>query len=181
MISIIKKNKKGFTLIELVLYASLVSLLVLGVSSFWSIVKQFNLKNKSMTAVEDQGAFVADFISEHIRNAGEVCLPLTSGISGRGAVLIIDDNCSPNTSAQTRFAVSNGILSVKEGSSSPVETNLTDSRVYVSNLDFVKAKDPSGGPSSVNYSFVIQSKSYSNTTAYSYQKTFSGGATLRVQ
>ncbi len=172
------KNKNGFTLIELALYVSLVSLLTLGISSFFSIIKQVEIKNKSISAVEEQGAFVADILSEKIRQAKGVCVPVSSGISGSTDNLDLDSDCISYTSDRVRFALDgNDLLQITEGSGSPVL--LVDSRVYISSLSFIKAQDPLGGPPSVNYTFTMQARSHLPNSEFRYSKDFSGGGTIR--
>lgn len=171
----IHKNKNsGFTLIELILYASLVSLLVLGISSFWSIIKEVNLKNKSISAVEEQGAFVADVISQKIREAGNVCSPLP-GESGE--ILDLDSDCDSHTEERVRILLVSGRLFALQAS---LLSMLSDTRVYIPSITFSNTTDLSGGPANVNYTVTLQSKNYSANSEYSYSKTFSGGGTIRV-
>jgi len=173
-----QKKNKAFTLIELILYLSLVSVLVIGVTSFFSIIKDTSIKEKSISTVEEEGAFSADILSQKIREARNVCIPTTSGTSGQTLMLDMDTNCNSHTANRVRFALDgSGILQITEGAGSPV--NLTDDRVLLSSLIFVKAEDPLGGSPSINYTFIMQAKSYSGTSEYYYSKTFSGGGTLR--
>ncbi len=177
-----KKSKLGFTLIELVLYASLVSLLVLGVSSFWSVIKQLGLKDKAISAVEEQGAFISDVISQRIREAKKVCIPSSSGTENSGDTLDLDTNCISHTANEIEFAMEagdTGKLVMTEGGTD--EYLLTDERVNISSIAFTKAKDPLGGTASVNFTFTIEARSYSATSEYRYVKTFSGGGTLRLE
>ncbi|MES2023087.1 MAG: prepilin-type N-terminal cleavage/methylation domain-containing protein [Patescibacteria group bacterium] len=179
MLNKIINKKSGFTLIELVLYVSLVSVLVLGVASFWNVIRSIGLKNKSVSAVEEQGAFVSDIMNERIRQATHVCTPTSAGDTAH--TLDLDTNCTVHTGSEVSLALDiHGILILTEGGQ---DYSLTDERVSMpsSSINFTKAQDTvHGGAESVNYTFVMQSKDYSSSSPFSYEKTFSGGGVLRV-
>ncbi len=104
-------------------------------------------------------------------------MPSSSGDSA--STLDLDTSCTVHTSNRVQLGLTGGILEIIEGVNSPIA--LTDTRTYISSITFTKAKDPLGGTASVNYTFTMQSKSYSSTQEFGYQKTFLGGGTLRVE
>lgn len=171
-----QSSQFGFTLIELILYISLASVLLIGVTSFFSVIKQIDLKNQAVSAVEEQGAFAADLISQRIRDASLVCTPAASA---SGATLDLDSNCSVHTGNEVSFSVNGGgQLTVNEAGATGVL--LTDTRTYISSITFTNTTDPTSGPANVTFSFTIQAKSYGPTSEYYYSKTFTGGGTVRV-
>ncbi len=164
-----RKKTSGFTIIELVLYATLVALLSLGIASFWDITKQAGLKDKSISIVEEEGVFAADVIGEHIRTARRICIP--SGSGSTESTLDLDSNCTVHTGNHIVFTLSGGRLIMTENGS---DIPLTDARAYISSITFANA-----GGSSIDYSFTMESKNYSSTDSFGYSKIFSGGGTIR--
>ena len=123
----LKKNKfikiRGITLIELLLYISLVAVIVLSISSFFVLIQRDDVKNQVMTNVNDEGKTVIDIINRAIREAKGITTP-AAGTSDNSLVLSMADPVKD----PTIFSVdTNGILNMKEGASSPVA--ITDSRV----------------------------------------------------
>lgn len=179
-----KKNGAGFTLIELILYISVASLVILGVSAFFSVEKKIEVKNKSISAVEEEGAAVADIISQKLSEAAGVCTPATSGEQSDS--LVLDSDCVSHTSDEVTFSLDdNNQLLMSQGGGASISERagegiaLTDSRVSIRSISFTNTTDTEGGPAEVDFTFEMRSKSYSSTEEYSYSKPFSGGATIK--
>ncbi len=166
---ITRNNNAGFTLIELMLYASLVALLTLGIASFWDITVQAGLKDKSISAVEEEGGFAAQVIADKIQSARGICSPDSSGEDL--STLTLDSNCAVHTDEYVFFSLDNGKLTMSLGGD---DIYLTDARVYISSIHFINT-----GGVSIEYSFTLESESYSADSSFGYSKTFSGGGTIR--
>ena len=50
-----KKNNKGFTLVEILLYMAIAGIIVLAISSLLFLITQSKIKNQVITDVEYQG------------------------------------------------------------------------------------------------------------------------------
>ena len=69
------KANKAFTLIELIIYISLVSLMLLGIASFTKMTLQTRARNQVIAEVEQQGVQVMQILSQTIRNAESILFP----------------------------------------------------------------------------------------------------------
>ena len=173
------KNKRGITLVELLLYVSLVSIVVLSISSFFILILQDNAKSQIITNVNDQGKFAINIINRAIREASDVINP-TVGIPSNSLVLRMDDLSKD----PTVFSVdNNGILSITEGISNSV--SLTNSRVIFSGIkvgqiiNSIFSTTPDGGNKNISFDFNLKTNNTNTSFEYNYSKNFTGGMTLR--
>lgn len=63
----IKKNKKGFTLIETLLYISLIMIVLFALISLYITILTAQTKSSSVIEVEQQGAYIMDVIQDELR------------------------------------------------------------------------------------------------------------------
>src|SRR5262245_23945386 len=123
------QNKTGYTLIELLLYVSIVGILLTATVMFVGSVMSARVKTQSIAEVEQQGTFIMDYISQTIRNADSITTP-TAGNSAAGLTLAVPTGVlSP-----TVFDLSSGVVRVKEGAGSAIA--LSGSKVTITNLTF---------------------------------------------
>jgi len=80
--------KKGFSLIELIIYIAVSSIMLVAIVSFVFVILQSRTRNFVINEVEDQGRKTADTIVRNIHNAESVDLPSIEGI--------ISDITNPN-------------------------------------------------------------------------------------
>ena len=71
------KTNKGYTLIELIIYISLVSIMLLGITSFTKMVLQTRIRNQIIIEVEQQGIQITQILTHAIRNAENIIQPTT--------------------------------------------------------------------------------------------------------
>ena len=67
--------KKSFTLIELLLYVSIVGAIIFSVAGFLSLSMQSRVKNQIISEVEQQGVQVMQSLTQTIRNASIISIP----------------------------------------------------------------------------------------------------------
>jgi len=165
------KNKKGFTLIELVLYVGVTSIMLLVIVVFLANLLQSRIKNQTIAEVEQQGIQVMQIITQTTRNAENITAPL---IGTSASSLTLDVLAGAND--PTVFDLFEGTVRIAEGNSSAV--SLTNSRVVVSNLIFqnLSRADTSG---IIRIQFTLTHINPENRNEYNYQKIFIGSATLR--
>jgi len=72
------KYKKGFSLVELLLYISIASILLLAISVFFSFLLRARIKNQVIAEVEQQGLSVMHLMTQTTRNAEAIILPVQS-------------------------------------------------------------------------------------------------------
>jgi type II secretory pathway pseudopilin PulG len=76
----------GYTLIELLLYVSLIGILLTSVVTFFSMMLETRVKNESIAEVDQQGTQIMELITQTIRNASSITSP-AAGTSGNSLTL----------------------------------------------------------------------------------------------
>ena len=71
--------KRGFTLIEVIMYMALYSILIGGVIVALFTLFESQTRNQSIALLQQEGDFVASRIAYEIRSAHSVISPITSG------------------------------------------------------------------------------------------------------
>lgn len=166
-----QKNKKGFTLIEILLYTGLAALLLAGISSFFFLILRSRVKSQTAAEVEQQGTQIMQIVTQAIRNAENINSPLAGSSSNSLSLDAAGMGADP-----TVFDASAGISRIKEGSESAV--NLNNSRVQISNLDFSNLSR-AGTPGNIKVQFTLTHQNPGGRNEYDYSKIFYGTASLR--
>lgn len=167
-----KKNPKGFTLVEMILYVSICSILLLSLSSLLTFLLSSRIKNQSISEVNQQGAQIMELITQTIRNARSIDTPSVGATSSSLSITVQDPLLSP-----TLYYLNNGIIRIKEGGG--VEVLLTNSHVTASSLLFSNISSTSSSDRIVQVSFMINYNNPNGRNEYSFSKVFSGSATMR--
>ncbi len=163
--------RKGFTLVELLLYVAIVSLMVSTIVYFSITILEARVKNQTIAEVEQQGVQVMQIIAQTVRNSTDINAP-AQGTSA--ATLSMNTYTGSNN--PTIFDVSGGVIRMKEGSGSPVP--LTNSRVTVSGLTFQNLSR-ANTPGVIRVQFTITYINNSGRNEYGFSQVFSGSASLR--
>lgn len=161
--------QKGFTLLELLLYVSVASILLVGVVSFLIVLQTARVKQTTISEVEQQGQQVMEYITQTIRNAEGVTSP-TAGTDDSALTLDVVAAASD----PTVIALSGGRLQVSEGAA-PTTSYLTSDHVTISDLTFSNSAI-SGTRDSITVSFTLSYLNLAGTQEYTYEATFSGAA-----
>jgi type II secretory pathway pseudopilin PulG len=164
-------NQQGFTLLELLLYTSLMGIIVLAVSLVFQITLASRIKNQTIGEVEQQGIQVVQRVSQTIRNSTSITSP-AQNISDSQLTLVVPTGAS----SPTIFNISGGAVQMKEGAGAAVA--LTNTKVTASGLTFVNSSRAST-PGSVRFQFTLTYINNSGRNEYDFTKTFYGTASLR--
>src|SRR5690349_18275587 len=81
-------TQKGYTLIELLMYVSIVGTLLTGAALFMSTMTEARVKNQSMTEVNQQGTVIMERLAQIARNADSITAPV-AGSTGASATLVV--------------------------------------------------------------------------------------------
>jgi type II secretory pathway pseudopilin PulG len=165
-------NQKGFTLVEMVLYVSLCSIILLSLATFMSSLLDSRVRSQSIAEVNQQGFQVMYMMTQAIRNGRSIVIPALGTSSTTLSLITGNALLDP-----TIFDSASGTMRIKEGSNPVI--SLTNRRVAISGLLFQNVSSTSSTEKIIRMSFVLD---YINTTGrseYSYTKTFTGSATLR--
>ncbi len=165
------ERSEGFTLVELLLYVTIASAILMVISLFLGALLQSRIKNQTMAEVEQQGAQAMYTILRVARSADSINTPSTGSTTGTLALSI------PAIPANNPSSVSlsSGAIMITEGLGSPIA--LTNNQVTVSNLSFENVSRV-GTSGSVRVSFTITYNNPSGRNEYAFEKTFYGSATL---
>ncbi len=164
-------TKKAFTLIEVLLYMSLTSVLVLMIAMLWVTASDTRDRGEAMSIVSSEATSIISKLTQTIRNASAVNTP-TIGNSGSTLSLVM----ASAANSPTGIALSGGNITITEGSN-PANT-LNSNRVTISSLTFRNVTE-NFAVGSVRIEITV---TYINTTgkpALDYSQTFYATATLR--
>lgn len=165
------KLKKGFSLVETLLYIAIVSTIIIALTSFLSVNQNTASRNQTVNEVEQQGAQVMQLITQTIRNATSVTTPIVGTPSSTLTLVVADGTKSP-----TIFDLASGAIRIKEGTGTAF--NITSNKVTVTALSFTNLK-PGTQKDSIKIQFTL---SYNNPGArqvFNYSQTFYGTANDR--
>jgi len=161
-------KQSGFTLIELLLYVSIVGVLLASVSGFYALVIDARVKTRSVNEVNQQGAYIMDYLTQSVRSASSIAAP-AAGASASSLSLVVPTA----TASPTGYSLSSGVLQVSEGAAAAIP--LSSSAIQVSNLTF-KNLSATGTNGLVQISFTIARVNSSGLNRYDYTKTFTSSA-----
>jgi Tfp pilus assembly protein PilW len=164
-------NKKGFTLIEAVLYVGISSLVIFMISFFLIFLLQTNIKNQTVAEIDSQGLFVMRLINQTIRNSAGVNSPIPGE---NNSVLSLE--MSDSLKNPTIFFEESGVLYIKEGTGENIA--LTNSLVFLSELSFENYSATSL-KDSINFSFILSRINNSGRNEYDYSKKFYAASSTR--
>jgi len=166
------KNNNGYTLIELMLYISLATGMLLVISITFSTFFNSRIKNQTILEVGQEGAQVMEIITQTIRNANSVNSPVI-GINDTSLSLSVINSLSD----PTVFVLSGNEINIIEGLNPAVSlTNI--SQIVVSGLSFENLSR-NLTPNTIGISFTLSHINPSGRNEYNYSRTFYGSATLR--
>lgn len=171
MVILKKKTTKGFTLIEMLLYLALMSIVITAASVILNVLIASRLKSQAISEVEQQGVQVLQMITQSIRNSDAVNSP----VMGANAASISLDVYTLGDDP-TVYDLSTGELRITEGAGSPIPLN--SSKTVISNLLFENVSRAST-PGTIRIKFDISFDNQSGNVNYDYSKTFRGSASLR--
>lgn len=166
------RSQKGFTLVELILYVSICSILLLTISSFLSFLLGARVRSQAITEVNQQGFQVMSLITQTIRNGRSIQVPSIGTSSSTLSITTGNAVLNP-----TVFDLSSTTVRIKEGSKTVVP--LINSRVRLSALTFQNVSSASSTEKIIRISYTIDYLNQGGRSEYSFTKSFSGSATLR--
>ena len=168
-----KLGKKGFTLIEIVVYIGVLMFLMAAVFSLLLWFISSAAKTKAMREVSDNSKRAMNAMINEIREAKAVYGPTTASdqLSLETTKYLPDDE----TSAYIDFFLCDGRLCLKK--ESQTVSALTSESVEITNLVFTKIV--SGGRTSVRVQLGMEYKNPSGRPEYGAEINFVSAASLR--
>ena len=179
-ISTIKENLKtfrllgqtgGYTLLELLLYISLYSIIMMSIMGLLLTLLQVRIKSRTVAEVDQQGIQIMQSITQAIRNSDNINSPLVGASADALSLDMPEATLDP-----TVFDLSNGTARITEAANAPVV--LSNSLVTVSDVTFTNLSRPQT-PGNIRVQFIITYINNAGRNEYDYSKTFTGNASLR--
>ncbi|HLD30985.1 MAG TPA: prepilin-type N-terminal cleavage/methylation domain-containing protein [Patescibacteria group bacterium] len=165
------KYSSGFTIVELLLYVAISSVMLLTISLFLQTLLESKIKNQTVAEVEQQGLQAMQMITQTARNADAINSPARGASASLLSINTYIINNNP-----TIFDLFGGAIRVKEGVVAAVP--LTNSRVIASALDFQNLSR-ADTPGTIRIQFTLTHINPENKNEYDFSKTFIGSASLR--
>lgn len=129
-----KKNKNGFTLIELVLFMGLFSILLVILTTVFTALVQKQLEIQSISSVESDRDYILSRLKYDISRASAIQIPETPGETTQQLVLVIDGQT-------TIYELQNSALELTINNDTQRMNNVNTN---ISNLIFTRVGNASG-------------------------------------
>ena len=165
------KTTAGFTLVELILYVGIASVILLVISLFLATVLESRVKNQTIAEVDQVATQAIQIITQTIRNSDSINSPLAGQSSETLSLKLSDLSKNP-----TNFDLAFGSIRIIEGTAQPVP--ITGPQVIVSNLSFQNLSRPDT-VGLVRIQFTLTYASSSGRNEMDYTKDFYTSASLR--
>lgn len=168
---LIKKNKPGFTLIEIILYTFLTSFILTALTFFLGTILSARVKNQTVSEVEQQGIQIMQQMTQSIRNAKIINSPAQATTA---STLSINGVTSANN--PTVFNLVSSAVTMTEGANPAIQ--LTSQGVVASNLTFQNLSR-NATPGLIRIGFTLSRTNPSGKNEYDFTKTFYTSVSLR--
>ncbi|MEK9173256.1 MAG: hypothetical protein AAB594_01630 [Patescibacteria group bacterium] len=165
------KSGAGFTLVEIILYVSIASVMLTLISIFIAATLESRVKSQTIAEVEQGGAQAIDIITQTIRNSVSINSPTTSTTGGALSLGVIDPLKNP-----TIFDLNAGSLRITEGAGSPVE--ITNPKISTTGLTFSNLSKINT-PGSIRIEFTVSHINPSGRNEFGFSKNYTASASLR--
>jgi hypothetical protein len=163
------KKYKAYSLIEVLLYMALTSMLVITLSTFYTSLMQARQRNFVVREVNEQAVFITDQLRQKLSDSSQVNTP---AVGTQSQTLDIDTQSFGNI----QFRVTNNLLEISTDGG-PYQQLSTDS-VTLTNLSFSNVSD--GTTSDViTISFDLSYTATSNRAEENYSNSYQTTVTLK--
>jgi type II secretory pathway pseudopilin PulG len=168
-------NNSGMTLIEVLLYISLLSIMVVAISAFTALSLQARIKGQTIGEVEQSSAQAIDIILTNIRFAKSISTP-TRGNSASNLSLIM-----PGASQTVDFRLNGGKIEMQTNGAG--YNAITFDKLAITSLNFANTtKSASAGAlGSIKVNFRSDYINNSGRNEYDFGKYFQGAASLKAR
>lgn len=158
-------TQKGFTLLELVIYITLVvGILVTATTFAWNIVNS-RTKAFAVQEVQQNGRYIMDKITQTVRGAQDITTPGT-GTSGTTLEVVVRDVAKD----PIIFVLSGGELSMSAAGGTTY--NLHSGAITVSVLQFTNVSSTDDASRNVQVQLTLEHKNPENRSEREFSETF---------
>lgn len=169
------KSNKGYTIIEMLLYIAIFSLIIGSILSVAMSISNQRIQNQITQEVDYQGNLAISNITQGLRNAVSINTPTPA--NSASSLSYNTPNASSNPSVYDVVS-DQGVNRLRFRAGSTGAEYLTSSRVTMSNLSFSN-RAITGSKDSIYISFTLTYLNPANKPQLNYQKNFYGVTTIR--
>jgi type II secretory pathway pseudopilin PulG len=141
-----KQSRRGFTIVELIIYMGILSLFLLVMTDTFSSIVDVRRDSEAVTVVEQDGNYLLAKLFYDISHASSIISPASLGSSSSALQLVI--NGVTNT-----YSISGGNLQVVNNNGTNVLNSVNSS---ISNLSFLRVGN-TDGKNTIQLSFTVTS------------------------
>lgn len=162
-----RKPNKGFTLVEVIIYVFLFSIIMTSLVSFGLLLSSLNAKNLLLREANANARNAFNFISSELQNSKDILSPIAGTSSS--TVVYLDSDLE-----QKKISLKNGILYLffQDNIFSITRDNILFSNLLFKNLSIDNSAD------SIQFSFDYSSQSTSTKEFY-YEHSLRSAVTRR--
>ncbi len=124
-------SKSGFTLVELLLYFTILAVVITIISSFAFEINSGRMKVAHNLEIQENGRFVLQRLSQEIKEAKSIDLTKSTLNTNPGKLALTKYNAADTP---TIFEIRNNALTIMQGTKGPYA--LTSNEVIIDNLTF---------------------------------------------
>ena len=169
------KNKKGFTLIETIIYVGIIGLILSGFISFSVVIADSRNKNYVTQEVQANFRSAFDLITKKIKEADSINVGASTFNSDPGVLSLAMDDAGENPTI-INLSQDDGVLQIKEGSSEPVA--IVSDEIRVTNLVFTNLSTASPREN-VRIELTLEFNNQASDVEFNYSESFQTAVSLR--
>lgn len=143
------KNKKGFTLVELLLYLGIFSIILTVTLQMFGSVFEFQLESQATSSVDVDGKFIMNRFNYDISRASSITIPATLGASGSALTIVVN-------SQNLTYSLSDGDINLNNATAGTTD-QLNSTETTASNLSFTRLEGVEG-KDLIQMSFTLNSE-----------------------
>jgi type II secretory pathway pseudopilin PulG len=168
-----KRNNtnRAFTLIEFLIYFSILAILTLVIGSLLFQILSNRTKLATLQEINQNARMAMDQITTYVHNAQSINSPTPGQNASSLSLTFADVNKNP-----TLFNLSSGILQITQGGTGPVAIGTNET--FITNISFTNVSYPDT-PGAIRITLSIRSASESLQQEYNHSETFYTTATIR--
>jgi prepilin-type N-terminal cleavage/methylation domain-containing protein len=152
----LKNYQKGFTLIELIIFMGIFSILIMVLFQLLTSIIDVQTESQTTAYVSQDGRYILNKFTYDLRNATSIVSP---NIGNQAQTLVISDGVATYT-----YNLSNGDL-IFTNSALNFTDQLNSANTTVSNLNFLRLADTQGKENTITISFTLNSKTVKRSGA----------------
>lgn len=145
-----KLKQKGFTLVELLLYMGIFSILLAVTLQMFGSVFETQLESQATSSVDVDGKFILNRLSYDVGRAENIVLPASNGATSSAMTIVVN-------SQNLTYSLDNNDLNLTNSALGTTD-KLNSNETTVSELLFTRLEGASGGKDLIQVSFKLTSE-----------------------